>query len=348
MSRISGKQVTILDIAQAVGLSKTTVSDALSGSGRLPNTTRELVRREAEKLGYAANPHAQGLRRRGTTEIALLSGAMDLGVGTRKIHRIQAMLTERGYNAPIHAYSTAGAGLLANQKVLARALRRQRPQAIVCNAASVDEDTIMELRSFEQEGGILLCYDRSVEIACDQVVFDREDNTYQAARHLLDLGHRDIGYMPMGGEYLGESRWGGFCRALSEFSLQPNPDWHIVREEEGYAEPCGQQAARHFLELKQRPTGMCIVNDWSAAAFIAELMRAGVQVPRDVSVVSHDDTPVAATNIVPLTTISQPVEQIARTVVEMLDSRLSGRFSGPPRSVVLRGELITRQSASPA
>jgi DNA-binding LacI/PurR family transcriptional regulator len=53
---------------------------------------------------------------------------------------------------------------------------------------AVDEDTIVELRAFEQEGGILLCYDRSFEIACDQVIFDREDNTYQAARHLLYLG----------------------------------------------------------------------------------------------------------------------------------------------------------------
>jgi DNA-binding LacI/PurR family transcriptional regulator len=65
-----------------------------------------------------------------------------------------------------------------------------------------------------------------------------------------------------------------------------------------------------------------------------------------VSVVSHDDIPIAQCCAVPLSTVSHPVEAIAGEVVEMLCSRLDGSYSGPPRTSVLRGELVQRQSAA--
>jgi LacI family repressor for deo operon, udp, cdd, tsx, nupC, and nupG len=108
----------------------------------------------------------------------------------------------------------------------------------------------------------------------------------------------------------------------------------------------GQKLAAEFLKLRQKPTGICVTNETVAAKFIIEVQRAGMQVPGDLSVVSHDDTPMAQCCAVPLTTISHPVEAIAGTVVEMLCSRLDGSYSGEPRTSILRGELVQRQSAA--
>ena len=112
-------------------------------------------------------------------------------------------------------------------------------------------------------------------------------------------------------------------------------------------ERSGADLAVQILALSQRPTGICIVNDSAAQACVAELMRAGLSVPGDISVVSHDDLPIASYGAVPLTAVSHPIEEMACAVVEMLCERIEGRFDGPPRRRVLRGELRVRGSTSP-
>jgi DNA-binding LacI/PurR family transcriptional regulator len=99
------------------------------------------------------------------------------------------------------------------------------------------------------------------------------------------------------------------------------------------------------MALEQRPSAMCIVNDHAASAFVNEVQRSGLTVPRDLSIVSHDDSPVARYSVVPLTTVSHPVEAIARNVVNLLCSRLEGLYDGVPRRVIIKGQLMVRDSA---
>ncbi len=134
----------------------------------------------------------------------------------------------------------------------------------------------------------------------------------------------------------------GFQRALAEFGLPLHDDWvfHNPIYEKG-----GAQMARRFLQARKRPTGLCIVNDYVALSFMVEVMRAGVQVPDDVSIIGHDDQPVAPYCPVPLTSVSQPVDEIVGTVVEMLNERIAGSAVAP-RTVVIQGQLVERQSVS--
>jgi DNA-binding LacI/PurR family transcriptional regulator len=123
-----------------------------------------------------------------------------------------------------------------------------------------------------------------------------------------------------------------------------------VREEWLWANCCYEEAgarlAEKFLKLKERPTAICIINDVTASTFVTQLHRAGVRVPQDVSVVGYDDTPAARYALVPLTTVSHPVEGIARPIIEMLLSRLDGSYNGAPRCVHVKGELIVRESTA--
>jgi len=91
---------------------------------------------------------------------------------------------------------------------------------------------------------------------------------------------------------------------------------------------------------------MCINNDVVASVFVHLLYRAGLKVPEEVSVVGHDDSPVAAHCMVPLTVASQPVWPEAEMVVEFLTQRLAGGYDGPPRIIVNHGELVQRQSVA--
>jgi DNA-binding LacI/PurR family transcriptional regulator len=159
----------------------------------------------------------------------------------------------------------------------------------------------------------------------------------------LKLGHREIGlYMPGPEPRVSHPRRVGFERALAEFGVTVHREWFFCG---GNYEEGGSNLARQFLGLRRRPTAMCVVNDDAAVAFIAEIGRAGIGVPEDLSVVSHDDLPIARFFPVTLTTVSNPVEAVSKGVHSLLMRRLQSPDASI-RSITVRGELMIRQSAA--
>lgn len=343
------RAVTIQDVARHAGVAKATASYALSGKGQLALETREAVLMAARELGFEPNLNAQRLSSgRCTDTIGLFAVRLDLGVSAQKLQRIQSLLCARGYRVPVFTGGFQLDGQPANDQDTAAFLsdlRRQKPLAIICNAVSLGPASLAELERFQGEGGTLVVYDHPNTLDCDKVVFDRTHNTYLAAKHLLELGHREIGlYMP--GDYPAplpnkpHPRIAGFRQALEEFGATLNPQWlwHGGQYEEG-----GAILGEKFLALKHRPTALCVVNDAAAVAFCSTLLRAGLRVPEDVSVVAHDDLPIARYFSIQLTAVSNPVEAIAQNAVELLLHRLHNP-AAPFSTRVLRGELTPRAS----
>lgn len=344
-------RITLDDVARAAGVSRTTASESLNGKGRVAAATREAVRAAAERLGFQADPLARRLASgRCDSLIGLFALHLDLDVVSRKIQALQRLLSEQGYIAPIYAYGISVDEEVVDHELLLRNLRRQRPRAIVCSTWGLHDKTLNELRYFQEEGGTLVCYDAPIDLACDAVLFDREHNTYLAARHLLELGHRRLGFYgnsrrPLPGKRRYPDRFVGFKKALREFGLEVTPEWMFTGDD---CEAAGARLAEQYLSLPEQPTGMCIVNDHIAAAFITQMYRHGLRVPEDVSVVGHDNTPVACFgSIVPITTVSQPVETIAENVVRLLSTRMADTAPCAPRTVHVQGELILRESTAP-
>lgn len=345
----SPKPATISDVARAAGVAKTTVSYALSGKGQISPQTRELVLQTAKELGFEPNLHAQRLSNgRCKTTVGLFSLYLDMGVGAQKIRAIQGLLLRRGYHMPIHTCGYYQEDAELQVSMLAE-LRRTRPVAIICNTMGLSAGALAELRRHQAEGGVLVCYDYPLDLDCDQVIFDREDNTYQAARHLLELGHRRLGHATHNSLQSGDARTRGFARALKEFGLSLEDAWAFGADQPLDYEAGGRAIAQRFLSLPQgeRPTGVCIVNDYAALAFMAEVSSAGLRVPEDVSVVGHDDLFLANSFSPPLTTSAHPTQALAEKIVELLCSRLDGASTLPPRRITVCGELKVRQSTCP-
>ena len=346
------KATTIQDVAAALGMHKSTVSLALSGKGNISAQTRARVRAATKELGYEPNPLAQRLANgHRNPSVCIFSGVLDVGLSTEKVLIIQKEMGARGFETPIYTCPEPASGADTSQAALLKNLCRQRPQAILCAAAMLDPSVFAVLEAYQQSGGIVISYDVPIPVPCDQVVFDREYNAYQAARHLLEFGHRRIGIgMSDTAPWLsGKSdgpqafRLRGFERALKEWDIPVRPEWRFRTEayEQG-----GAEMARQFLKMPDRPTGLCIVNDYVALAFMVEVMRVGVRIPQDISIVGHDDQPIAAYCPVPLTSVSHPARKIAQAVVALLLDRLTGSQE-PPRTEVIRGELVLRESVVP-
>ena len=342
------KAVTIHDVAAAVGISAASVSRALSGKDRISAQTRQDVLEAAQELGYEANVQAQNLRRGHSNLIYLFSLELVMGLGMRKLQMIQSLLYQRGYQVPLHAYGYSDIEKDVDQKSLMRSLWHQKPRAIVCSVGRMKKDAFVELNRYQEAGGVVVCYDAPVEVACDQVIFDRQDNTYQATRYLLELGHRRIGYFEVGNSRPSGPRVEGLQCALSEYGVQVRPEWLFFGGHSADYEEAGEHLAQQFLQLPpaQRPSALSIVNDYVALAFMSVVQQAGLRVPQDVSVVGCDNRTIARHSNPPLTTISQPMEAIARGVVDTVCERLEGRYEGSPRRMVLRGELVKRQSTA--
>jgi LacI family transcriptional regulator len=346
------KATTIHDVAAALGMHKSTVSVALSGKGNLSAATRERVLQVARELGYEPNPLAQRLAHGGSHDLVyVFSGNLDVGLMAEKVLLIQQGLREHSLEAPLYVCGEVGGGGVASQTEQIRRLCRQRPRAIVCATQRLEPDVYRELEKYQQDGGIVVTYDLPIPLKCDQVIFDREDNAYQAARHLLENGHRrvGIGMSTIAGWSLHDPnhpaayRLQGFRRALAEYGVPVRKKW--VFENPTY-EMGGGAMAREFLKLHDRPTGVCIVNDYVALAFAVEIMRAGVRVPQDVSIVAHDNQPITTYCPVALTSATQPVAQISETVIRLLIERIKGKTSAP-RTVVLKGKLVRRETVAP-
>ena len=340
-AKVSPRPVTIQDVADEMGMHKSTISLALSGRGNIAESTRVRVSTKAREMGYLPNPLAQRLAFGGNNNVVYIySGVLDVGLATEKILLLQRDLNRLKLESPIY---TSGE---TNAEDELRQLCLQRPRAIICAAQMIDKTLLHELDTYQKNGGIVVTYDIALPLECDQVVFDREDNAYQAARHLLEQGHRDLGL-----SISHPARWHrpnvpqdlrlqGFKRALAEFNVPFVPEW--LFENPTY-EAGGAALAQKFLALKKRPTGLCIVNDYVTLAFMTQIMRAGLLVPDDISLIGHDDQPIAEYCPVPLTCVSQPVQRTVGAVVELLKARLDGD-TAPPRTVTIKGQLIQRQS----
>jgi len=336
------KTVTLRDVAALAGIDKATASRALNGKGYVSPQTREAAFNAARELGFQPDLYAQRLAEGRNHKVISLLPPNDLGVLTQQAFFIEHRLDEMEFEVQIHNVPLYVSHFEERQIALVNKVRRQRPGAIIVGAEFVPA-VLPELQLFQEEGGIVVGYDTELDLQCDQVPFDNVHRAYIATRHLLELGHREIGFCFHGSVLPDSTELAGFTRALGEFGLPVREQWLFTG---GNYEEGGARLAEAFLAWPEKPTGLCIVNDVSASTFVTVLARNGLRVPDDVSVVGFDDAPAARYALVPLTTVSYPFETIGRHVVEFTQSRLKG-YDGPPRKILVQSEIVNRMSCAP-
>jgi LacI family transcriptional regulator len=163
----------------------------------------------------------------------------------------------------------------------------------------------------------------------------------QLTEHLLELGHRRIGFiMGNADHHAAHARLAGYRAVLQAHELPKDEDlicagdWHFAS---------GVAAAEHLLTLTPRPTAIFASNDEMAAGVLQVAHRQGLRIPGQLSVVGFDDAPLAAQVWPPLTTVRQPIHEIAQLATELLIDMLEGKaIVGGYRE--LPTELVIRNS----
>lgn len=341
------KAVTLEHVAEAAGITKAAASYALTGKPEVSEKTRKRVLQIAKDLGYQPNLHAQRLSSgicRGM--VGLFSLDLDLGIATEMISDLHRELHQIGFDSPVYTYgiskeSKDSKKMNADAVHLLETLCQQRPEGMICSTWKLPDEALPTLAKYQKGRGTLVTVRQETTLECDQVIFNREQNTYIATQHLLQMGHREIGFCDFNAQKLDDPRSHGFVRALQEYNVKPNPSWLFQTDSR---ELGGQRLAEEFMTLKKRPTALCIVNDTQAATCVHQLMRAGLKVPEDVSVISLDGLAASEFGMVRLTTVTQPVTKMAAQAVKFMLERLRENNQDDPRKAIFSGELIVRES----
>jgi LacI family transcriptional regulator, galactose operon repressor len=325
--------VTIVDVARAAGVSKSTVSRVLDE--RLPraqNATADRVRKAAAELGYVRDPLASGLRRVGTSTIGVVVPRLTDTVMAMFYEEVAAAAAARGLFAVV-ATSEDDPEI---ERIAVDSLVRRRVDGLILTTARIG--TPVPLGPADPALPYVLAL-RTDDTSSASVGDDRLGG-HLATRHLLDLGHRRIGLV-RGPGYASTSRdrEAGYRDALADAGV---PVDESLIAGGSFSMQAGEVAGRTLLDRADRPTAVFAINDNTAIGVMAVAHALGLRVPDDLSVVGYNDIPVVSRLPVPLTTVRVPFAQIAANALELL--REAGNDAAP-RTVVAAPTLIPRRSA---
>ena len=332
-------RVTIADVAGAAGVSKTAVSFAFNNPERLGQATLERVLQVAHDLGYTPHPAARALSMRRSGTIGVLIPQRLTTVFANQF--LSELFQGLGELVEEHDLSLLLVPPLDGS--LEGAIRRASVDGFISLGLSPDDEALATL---DRIGIPTVLIDSEASPEHPAVNVDDAGGAEAAARHLLDLGHRDFAIVllpPTRSQArptpTAARRLAGYMSALTSAGV-PAP--YTVTA--GATMAAGARAFESFPKGKRRPTAALVMSDMAAIGVLGAADAAGQHVPGDLSVVGYDDLPMAAWTNPPLTTVRQPIVEKGRLAMRLLIQRLQGRVvvSPPP----LRTSLVVRGSTS--
>lgn len=332
--------VTLKDIAREAGVSVATVSKVLRDEPEtfIGANTREKVAGVARRLGYRQNLHARSLRLGKSELIGLMAFDVNIRVALLRLQAVDQAVRARGYRTAV--WSASGV-LDAEQRALDDCQSQMADGLIIVHPS--DALTGEQLRPLIEAGSPVVTLAAIPGVELDCVTVDRKHGAYLAIRHLLELGHRRIGFLHGDQRYdTDRERTTGLLQAFDEAGLSPERR-HWVEAKAGFRG--GYEAARELLARGGALTAVFCNNDEVAIGAMRAFRESGVRVPEDLAVVGFDNIEVAEFAPVPLTTISQPIQEQARLAVARIFSRLCIPAEPHiPETVSLLPELVVRES----
>ena len=355
--RIGVARVTLQTIADRVGVSRMTVSNAFSRPDQLSPALRARILSTAEELGYAGpDPAARALAKGSTGAIGVLL-----------TDSLQVAFTDEFATGFLAAVS----GALAPTGLALTLLTTSPQQHAVIPARDVAIDGALIYSCDPSSAATawlrrrnlpMVLVDQAPETGVPSVNIDDRGGARLAAQHVLGLGHRRVAILsssaigPFGRlsttqlEGLSNTtraRLGGWLDALVPAGVSP-----VILQQRPYQPEVDAAAARELLAMPERPTAVLCFSDAIARTMVRIAQQSGLRVPEDLSVVGFDDSPLATRLEPALTTIHQDVAAKGSAAVEALTAEIRRRSSaGADRStaeeVLLPTRLVIRDSTGP-
>ncbi|MCV7227051.1 LacI family DNA-binding transcriptional regulator [Mycolicibacterium komossense] len=328
--------VSIADVAQCAGVSRTTVSHVLSGNRPVSEEVANRVRAAMTELGYVPSRTARNLARGSTQTVGLLVPDISNSFFADLAKGVEAACIENGFNVLL-----CNTGWNREREVFYLETLRSRAVdgVLYASGATPAASTLAELLA----GLPVVAVDEALPgVTVSSVSSDNRQGGRAAAEHLLSLGHRSAAVIGVNSELASSAeRLDGFQRQWKKATGQ-----RAMVIEGSFDEDSGARAARDLIPAirAREVTAIFATNDLNALGAMTILREAGIGVPHECSVIGFDDFIAARHAFPPLTTIRQDATLMGTKAAQALLTQLSGE--GARRHTVLPVELVVRSSTA--
>lgn len=339
--------ISIKDVAELAGVSIATVSRYVNSPDQVRAPTAKRVEEAIKKTGYQTNSLARNFRTGKTQQIMVVLPSIGIPfygpilAGVRKVADAvgyHILVMETAYNSV--EYDDFNKLVLSKQTdgiILLSTLSPFKEPNLP--SRGVHPPIVLGLESISCEASHFPC-----------VRIDNKAAARDATQYLIDLGHRNIGFlwgnigflydMPDSESDSTKARAEGFYNAMSAANISVNESW-VIKAPMGVIG--GRQAAKKLLDQKTKPTALFCANDEMALGAIFEIKNAGWRVPEDISIIGLDNMCYGEISDPPLTTIEQPAEKIGERSMQRLLKLIAGEIE-KENTEIIPHTLIKRQS----
>jgi LacI family transcriptional regulator len=330
--------VTLKFLSEKTGLSITTVSLILNNKNvRVSEKKRELVLKLAKKYNYVPNFLAQGLVTKKTKTIGLIIPDITNIFFAEIAKNIEQKINSRGYS--IFLCNTNDN--LTDEIKYANLLLAKGVDALIVCPAIESKDNFEYINKFINAGKGVIVFDRYFEgNPCSLVISDNLKGSEEAVKYLIKKGHRKIGCItgPIN-SYSSRIRLEGYKRALIDEGLKVDKELIKIGNYQFHG---GYQQGLDLL--KKDITAVFVCNDLMAYGFYRAAKESGKKIPKDISVIGFDDLLFSGMLDVPLTSVSQNVDEISHNILMLLEEILEGSLE--VKNIVLSTNISERQSVA--
>lgn len=313
---MKSKKVSLADIAQTLGVSKTLVSMVLNGKGEengISKKTQERVMALAEQLNYKPNQFARGLRIGRSNTIGLVVSDISNPFYSKLARFVEDAVSEAGYNLMICSSDESEEKEL---KLIEMLVNKQVDGIILSSTL----DTTDHVEGLQNENFPLVLIDRIYDgIDTHSVVVDNKSGAFEAVEHIIQNGHKKIAALIISPSHISTqvNRLDGYKEALKKYSIPVNPYYQkVIQREDIY-----KNVSQLLMEWKNdhmMPTAIFVSNNQIAIGCLEAIREMGWSIPRDLSIVSFDDIDLFRLYSPPITSVIQPINSIAKNAVEIL------------------------------
>jgi len=335
------KKVTINDVARHAGVSKKTISRVLNDEPNVSPDTKDKILESFDELGYIPNPQARGL----AGSHSFLIGLVYPSQSNSYVSNVQKGALERcraeGFHLVIYPEDHENENLLSQMET---AMFSARLDGIILTPPFSDMAPLIKLLKRLTIPVVLMGAASSMRDV-PSVVSNDQEASYEMCRYLISIGHSDIAFIKGHPDHASSNqRLRGYQHALTEAGIELQ-DQYI--QQGNFTFESGEDCARRLLSLDKPPTAIFASNDYMAAGIVKVSNQKGISIPNQLTVTGFDNAPASRYIWPSLTTIKQPITEMAVEATRIL-IRSIRRKPIESLSVTIKDELIVRESSAPA
>ncbi len=328
-------QVTIKDVAQETKLSISTISKYING-GVVLEKNREKIENAIRKLGYSPNSLARGLRTSKSYMVGIITGVMDNPHISHIIDMTEKLLRAKGY-------SVSFVCLDDNSKHAKDHIQYMINRGIdgwIIFPFYGDKRCLEIINNYKIP--TILLEESYENLNCDYVQVNCADGAYHIVEYLLSLNHRKIAIINGPQDQLtARERFRGYLRALQDYNVTVQEEYVIDGD---FTYESGYEGIRCLWEKTEKPTAVFVTNYNMAIGAISAVHELNIKIPEELSFVSFDDYELSILVNPKLTTVRQPMEELAKKATDLLIKRMENDYSNFPQIIRLAPQYNYRNS----